>query len=181
MNKDRDCSFYEKMSAEEKFEALFRQHYASLCKRVYGLLRDKSLSEDLVQEIFIKIWEKKTELRFDDRFFFYLKKSCYHAALNYLSGKNYTLETEPPMALTNGEGSDDRLLLSELEQSIRAAINQLPEKTRLIFTFSRYGEMTYKEIAGQLHISVKAVEKHMGKALRQLKDHLKDHLMSIFL
>lgn len=176
-----NASFYKNMPSGEVVEIFFRKHYASLCQGVYRLLRDESLAEDLVQEVFIKVWEKKDKLTFDDRFIFYLKKSCYHAALAYLSGKNYLNDTDNPPILSDKNETDDHILQAELEKSIQLAISKLPEKTCLVFTLSRYEEMTYKEIASELNISVKAVEKHMGIALRRLKDALKEHLISFIL
>lgn len=162
---------------EEAIEFFFRKHYVSLCRGVYRLLRDEALAEDLVQEVFIKIWEKKDRLKFDERFIYYLKKSCYHAALAELARKLDPPAAVPELPGDSSDHADTPSLKDELEAAIHQSINLLPEKTRLIFTLSRYEEMTYRQIADQLNISVKAIEKHMGNALRSLRESLKEYLI----
>lgn len=158
---------------------LFREHYVSLCNDVNRLLRDESLSEDLVQEVFIKVWEKKNEVDMNDRFIYYLKRSCYHAALKYLNSKNYQLDTDSNEQFETPSQTDEDLLSKELQEKIQRALTSLPEKTQLIFTLSRYEELTYKQIAEHLNLSIKAIEKHMGKALQQLRTSLHEHLPSL--
>lgn len=164
-------------SKEQEIETLFRHHYVMLCNDVNRLLRDESLSEDLVQEVFIKIWEKKMDVDISDRFIFYLKRSCYNAALKYLSSKPYLLDTDSSENITTPENTDTSILTTELEHSIQRAITTLPDKTQMIFTLSRYEDLSYKEISKQLQISIKAVEKHMGKALKLMKAALQEHLL----
>ena len=169
------------LNAEQKIEFLFREYYAQLCRDVNKLLRDESLSEDLVQEVFIKVWEKKNHVEVDDRFIFYLKRSCYHAALKSLSSKSYRLETETDTNVSTTDKTDDQMLATELDIKIKSAIANLPEKTQLVFTLSRYEELSYKEIALQMGLSIKAIEKHMGKALKLLKSALNEHLLSLLI
>ena len=169
------------LNAEQKIEFLFREYYAQLCRDVNKLLRDESLSEDLVQEVFIKVWEKKNHVEVDDRFIFYLKRSCYHAALKFLSSKSYRLETETDTNVSTTDKTDDQMLATRLDIKIKSAIANLPEKTQLVFTLSRYEELSYKEIALQMGLSIKAIEKHMGKALKLLKSALNEHLLSLLI
>ena len=169
-------SIHQNLSKEEKIEALFREQYVSLCNGVNQLLRDESLSEDLVQEVFIKVWEKKESVDVNERFIFYLKRSCYHAALKYLSSKSYRLDTETSLELPDSRATDEAIRSADLSFKIKKGIASLPEKTQLIFTLSRYEELTYKEIAKQLDLSIKSVEKHMGKALKILRATLKEEL-----
>lgn len=181
MRRSKSSFLHKSTPSEEAFELFFRKNYASLCQGVYRLLKDEALAEDLVQEVFMKVWEKRNQLDFNDRFIFYLKRSCYHAALNYLSEKRYTHDTDGIGVLSERDEADNNILYSELEAEVRCAIGKLPEKTRLVFSLSRYEEMTYREIAHQLKISVKAVEKHMGIALKRLRNALKDHVICLAL
>lgn len=179
--KPKSASFYDRIPPEDAIEALFRKHYVSLCKSVHRLLRDEILSEDIVQEVFLQVWERKEHLTFDDRFIFYLKKSCYHAALKVISEKRYFSASAEAPSLPSTEKSDGELLVAELENDIILGIGKLPEKTKLVFTLSRYEAMSNREIGDQLQISVKAVEKHMSAALRRLRESLKDYLASFLL
>lgn len=177
MTQKQPVSFFKNQTSEEIIEVFFRQHYGTLCKSVNRLLLDPAMAEDLVQEVFIRVWEKRDHLDLNERFIFYLKKSCYHAALSFLSsGKQHKgLGESPPGAGHNP--SEEHLFHLELQEAVRRSLGKLPEKTQLIFSLSRYEEMTYREIAAELKISVKAVEKHMSAALRQLKESLKDYLL----
>lgn len=171
---------YKNLPPEEVLETCFRQHYAELCRGVYRLLADQALSEDLVQEVFIRVWERRQHISFDERFIFYLKKSCYHAALAHLSSnKKHLHHAEDTLQVAGTGGADEDMLHSELEDSVRLAIAALPEKTRLVFTLSRYEGLTYRQIADQLGVSAKAIEKHMGIALSRLREALKDHLLCL--
>ena len=83
----KTLSIYEHLSPEEKVELLFRQYYAGLCKSLYRTLRDASLAEDIVQEVFVKVWDMRHSLRLDEAIPAYLYRSCYHAALNFLKSR----------------------------------------------------------------------------------------------
>lgn len=168
------------MSPEIRFEVFFKTHYSSLCNAVFRIVRDRDLSEDLVQEVFLKVWEKRGTLIMDDRFIHYLKKSCYHQALQLLNSQKNQSELNSKLAVFSGE-SDEELMENELQHNIREGLSTLPEKTRLIFSLSRYELMSNKDIAIQLEISIKAVEKHMTRALKHLKIYLKDFLFIILL
>ena len=165
------------MTPEDRFEVFFKENYAMLCRGVYRLLKDESVSEDLVQEVFLKVWEKRDKLDLNDRFIFYLKKACYHEALQHLKTNHITTDNfQATMQILGDERTDEALLKSELEKKVITGINLLPDKSKLVFSLSRYEEMTYREIAEQLEISTKAVEKHMTKALKHLRDYLSEFL-----
>lgn len=176
MGKKNTRSIYKNQSREALVEVYFRKHYVELCQSVNRLLVDQALSEDLVQEVFLKVWDRKDKIDFNDRFIFYLKRSCHHAALAFLTSKNFKLDTDHSSLLTDHTSSDQPIVQTELETAIRSAIGQLPEKTRLVFTLCRYEDMSYKEVATQLSISIKSVEKHMSIALKKLRVLLKNHL-----
>lgn len=172
------ASIHEHDSPEEKVEVYFKRHYAALCQPVYRMLGDKALAEDLVQEVFVKVWERRNQLTFNDRFIYYLKRSCYHAALSYLASNPHQLTTEASPLLPDSQLSDEPLQYTELQQEVRRAISRLPEKTRLVFSLVRYEELSYREVAESLQISTKAVEKHMTLALKRLRESLHHHLAS---
>ncbi len=164
------------MSPEDRFEAYFKDHYAFLCRGVNRILRDPDLSEDLVQNVFLKIWQKRNQLEFDDRFIFYLKKACFHEALQQLKAPTLTIAENHQPDISDQKLSDENLMTQELQQKVLAGIKLLPERSRLVFTLARYEEMTYKEIAAELNISIKGVEKHMTKSLKLLRIHLQEYL-----
>lgn len=178
----KTLSIYEHLSPEEKVELLFRQYYAGLCKSLYRTLRDASLAEDIVQEVFVKVWDMRHSLRLDEAIPAYLYRSCYHAALNFLKSRKPQTDLGPLEELVAGsQTAGQDLDLRETEDQVQRAIENLPPKTRLVFSLSRFEELSYKEIAERLEISVKAVEKHMGIALQRLRENLRDYLVGLLL
>ncbi len=87
------------------------------------------------------------------------------------------IELENTLPLEGSERSDASFMEAELSGRIKDALDKLPEKCRIVFVMSRYEELSYKEIALQLEISVKTVENQIGKALRILRGELKDYLL----
>ena len=178
----KTLSIYDHLSPEEKVELLFRQYYAWLCKSLYRTLRDASLAEDIVQEVFVKVWDMRHSLRLDEAIPAYLYRSCYHAALNFLKSRKPLTDLSSLEDLAAGsQTAGQDLDLQETENQVQRAIEALPPKTRLVFSLSRFEELSYKEIADRLEISVKAVEKHMGIALQRLRENLREYLVGLLL
>jgi RNA polymerase sigma-70 factor (ECF subfamily) len=175
-------SLYQHLTPDEKVEVLFRKYYAGLCKSLYKILRDATFAEDIVQEVFLNVWEKRETLQMDEAIQSYLYRSCYNTALNFLKQqkKNTDIDTLE-VAVPGGETAEKNLNFLETETEILKAIDSLPPKTKLVFSLSRFEELSYKEIAERLDISLKSVEKHMGIALQRLRENLKEYLVSVFL
>ena len=174
-------SLYQHSTPEEKVELLFRQYYAALCKSLYRTLRNATLAEDIVQEVFLKVWEMREQLKMDEAIQSYLYRSCYNTALNYLKGQKPKTDIELLEIVPGGDSAEKNLNFLETESQVFTAIEALPPKTRLVFSLSRFEELSYKEIAGRLDISVKSVEKHMGIALQRLRENLREYLVGLFL
>lgn len=164
------------------FEKIFKYYYARLCNYAVGIVNDKDEAEEVVQQTMINLWEKRNTLEITTSFKSYLYRAVHNAALNKIRQSKvrqlYAIEK-----VYDGEGLSEqashKLIKSELEKQILAAINELPEQCRLVFKLSRFEEMKYAEIASHLDISVKTVENHMGKALKLLRGYLKDYLIWI--
>ena len=175
-------TFEPELSPDEKVEQLFRTYYAPLCKSLFKVLRDATLAEDMVQEVFLKVWEKRETLQLNAAAQAYLYRSCYNTALNFLKQqKKSTALDSLETTLATPETAEKELAFLETEAEILKAIDALPPKTKLVFSLSRFEELSYKEIAGRLDISTKSVEKHMGIALHRLRENLKDYLVTTLL
>jgi RNA polymerase sigma-70 factor (ECF subfamily) len=166
-------------SSESTFEELFTTHFKRLYAYAYTIVKDEVIAEEMVQNVFVKIWEKKGML--DDihtSIGAYLYKSVYHESLNHLKHMKvrsaYT--THASRQKPDAENSSSRVQLSELQQKLDIALKELPEQCRTIFQMSRFEELKYQEIADKLGLSIKTVENQMGKALRILRLKLADYL-----
>lgn len=131
-------------------------------------------SEDIVQSMFLKIWEKHEIITITHTFKSYLYKSVHNLCINHLDHRGIR-QKHAVYAIRQGEEIQrPEVFPEELEASIVAAINTLPDQCRLIFTMSRYEEMKYSEIARRLEISVNTVENQVSKALKLLRTRLND-------
>jgi len=157
------------------FEELFKAHYKFLCNTANKILDDRDAAEDVVQEVFLKYWNKKDELTAIQSLKSYLYRATVNTSLNKLESNKRTSrleDTETGQSVV----MEDKIHLSQLENRISDAINSLPPKCRVIFVLSRYEGMKYQQIADHLDISVKTVENQMGKALQIMRDKLKSYL-----
>ncbi len=162
-----------------ELEQLFTDHYEGLCRYAYTMVKHQPEAEDIVQRLFITLWEKRFELEILRDAKSYLYRATHNASIN--AAKRLKRQTgfsalgvnDPGMA---AEQSSDVVLSNELQEQIDQAIQRLPEKCGEVFRLSRFKELSYKEIAEHLDLSVKTVENHMGKALRMMRSELADYL-----
>ncbi len=161
------------------FEQLYKKYFRELLAYAFSLLRDWDAAEEIVQAMFLKLWEKEEAVEARSSIKSYLYKSVYHSSLNYIRAQKVQLKYQTTTAYAMKDHTDDaaqRLSMSELERFLQKALSKLPEKCRTVFHLSRFEELKYQEIADHLNISIKTVEVHMGKALRILRKEMKEFL-----
>ncbi|MDH6305644.1 RNA polymerase sigma-70 factor (family 1) [Parabacteroides sp. PF5-5] len=175
-------------------ESLFRSHYRPLRAYAFRFVNNREVAEDIVQDVFFELWSKRDTIYFDkpEVVKSYLFKSVYNRSLNALSHQTQKeqlrLENTNESLLLDDylsiymQNQEQSLLLKELKTEIGKFINTLPPQCKKVFILSRSYELKNKEIAEQLGISIKAVEKQITKALHELKNHLhKEGLLTLFL
>lgn len=161
------------------FEAIFRLYYTRLCKFVFHIVGSPAAAGDLVEDLFVKLWEGRKEWSPEGSLRTYLYKAAKNQALNYLKHQSVVRSWQREMAngmLLHEFGPEEELHQKELMNAIHHAIALLPERCRLIFVLHRQHGMTYREIAKVLDISVKTVETQMGRALKALRQILRPYL-----
>lgn len=157
------------------FKQVFMSYYEGLCRYAYTILKNAEEAEDVVQSMFVKIWEKREELEVKHTIRSYLFKAVYHQCINLLEHRSVKLKHQLHLANELHAGTQlPETFQHELEENIAAAIKTLPEQCRIIFMMSRYDELRYAEIASHLNISVNTVENQISKALKLLRVKLKD-------
>ena len=169
---------------EAVFEQVFKTYFKSLHAYACTITKEEASAEEIVQQVFVKLWERSEGLSISGSVAAYLYRAVYNESLNYLKhhkiravDKQYV---EHSMKNEN-EHAGKKLSLKELEGKLTQALNELPEQCRTIFQMSRFEELRYKEIADRLNISVKTVENQMGKALKLLRLKLVEFLPLIIL
>ncbi|MES2680947.1 MAG: RNA polymerase sigma-70 factor [Bacteroidota bacterium] len=179
-----DQQYWQLISKGDKsaFEQAFRAYYQSLCNYAVPLIKDKDEAEEVVQNVFFNIWSKREALQINSSLKSYLYRAVHNDCLNKLKHvKVKTLYAEDYKKSAGAFNSaTDTLEAKELGVKINKAIDSLPEQCGNVFRLSRFENLKYAEIASQLDISVKTVENHMGKALKILREQLKDYLPVLF-
>lgn len=165
------------------FEQLFKVNFVPLCSFARGFVYDTDSAKEIVQDVFINLWQKRETIEQEKSVRAYLFQSVRNRCLNHIRDnqkfRSHYLDVE--LEQNNQAWDYDHLVGEEIHKKIEAAIQKLPEKCREVFELSRFEEMKYNEIALKLGISVKTVEVHMSKALKSLREELKDLMMILLL
>ena len=164
-----------KLSDERAFDALFRHYSALVYRFAYSYLKSRPMSEEIVQECFIKIWEKRAQVRDDQPLKGYLFTIAHHAVLNELRRDQHTQRLQGQVAAARPASVTNEAEYAEMETLYQAALEQLPPKQREVFVLSRQQGLTYPEIAELQGLSVKTVEAHIARALKTMRSYLRLH------
>lgn len=166
------------------FEQVFKTHYKNLFVYAFTILKNQLTAEETVQNVFFKLWEKKSSIPPGEQLKPYLYRAVHNECLNYIKHEKVKHRYKLHIAETDRgteQPASSKATTAELEKEIRQALDELPEQCRTIFQLSRFEDMKYKQIAGELNISVKTVENQMGKALKFLRARLAEFLPLLLL
>ena len=172
-----------KKGSEKAFYTLYTLLFPNLIKYVRQIVKDVLLAEDIVQELFIKIWRDRDSINIIGQVQTYIYKMAHHAAINKLqhlatskNKVNRTVSDEEWQFIRDTYQVDDDLTgqieAEELDACIRLTIETLPAKCREAFMLSRYDEMSNEEIAQKMGISVNTVRTHLYHALEVIRQKL---------
>jgi RNA polymerase sigma-70 factor (ECF subfamily) len=179
MNQSEEMYLFERVKNgnEKSFEILFHKYYKFLCQYAAKIINDDSAAEEIVQDFFVKIWEKRETLNIETSVKNYLFRSVKNLCINYVQHNKtkYNYAKKVFSEIENNFSDDDSFPETELSQKIEESINSLPEKRKEIFRLSRQEGLKYQEIADKLNISIKTVETQMSLAIKTLRDKLKNY------
>jgi len=179
MNQPEEKDLFDKIKKgdEKAFEKLFHQYYGILCSFATKIIKDDVAAEEIVQDLFVKIWEKREQLFIETSLKNYLFRSIRNLCLNFIQ-HNKTKIRHAQIVLSEVESNlsdDSNYPEVDLFVKIEESINSLPEKRQEIFRLSRQEGLKYYEIAQKLNISIKTVETQMSLAIKTLRDKLKNY------
>ncbi|MBW8324177.1 MAG: RNA polymerase sigma-70 factor [Prolixibacteraceae bacterium] len=186
MIKDEELFVFNRMveGDKEAFRFFFEKYYSDLCNLVNLYLHDQVMTEEIVQDIFIYLWEKKENIRIESSLKSYLLRASKNRTLNYIRNEKTKLNIYNQFNEFSKETIEmpDSVMDSvRLREVINAAIDSLPNRCREIYILGKEKSMSYKEISVELGISVKTVEVQMGKALKKLREQLRPYYNDIFI
>lgn len=169
----------------QAFEQVFKTYYAELCGYAQKFLSDLDMAEEIVQELFCHIWDKRENLVIQETLRAYFFKSVRNRCLNHFRHikirEAHQQEVIAQNHIADTITAHDTIKALELDVKINAVIESLPAQCKQVFSMSRFEGKKYQEIADELGISKKAVEAHVSKALKVLREELKDYLPLLFL
>jgi len=164
------------------FEAMFRSYADGLCGFVYGYVGSREEAQEQVQDLFLWIWDHRHEWEVAGTLKTYLYKAARNRAFSWVRHqrveRRFRLRSVGNIGARVEEAvspqADQELYAGELADAIDRAVAALPGRCRQVFELNRRQHLSYAEIAEVLHISIKTVEVHMGRALTALRKSLAD-------
>lgn len=166
------------------FEQVFKTYFKNLHAYACTILKDEDEAEEMVQQVFFKLWERAENLSFTGSIAAYLYRAVHNESMNYLRHQKVKSTHQLQVAYSSKNQSENiagRMISKELEKKFQSALAELPEQCRTIFQLSRFEEMKYREIAEKLSISIKTVENQMGKALKIMRAKLAEFIVSVLI
>ena len=167
-----------KTGDRESFNKIFRCYYTPLVRFCFRFVADQDMASEIVQDLFVRLWTGREKLTISTSFDSYMMSSVRNASYTYINTQRS--RNDAHMQMYSGESDEtdpsDRLQSNNLDESYRKVLAAMPEKRREVFMASRYDGLKYAEIADKLSISQKTVEAHMGAAIKQLREGLKEYL-----
>lgn len=170
-----------KSGNEEAYEYLMNEYYSGLGAYALGLTKDKFKAEDIVQNVFFKVWKKRETLSEINSIKNFLYKSVYNEFIDdYRKNKNLTIMDESHInhlnTIVEDINPDEFLTLIDI---VKKEIDNLPPKCKTIFKLAKFEGLTYREIAEYQNISLRTVENHMIKAFSIIRDKIGDKVEAI--
>lgn len=162
------------------FEELYSRHWFPLVDAAYRRLQSEQKAEDLVQDLFMSLYQKRHTLEFTVSLQAYLHQALKYKVLNEFRSEN-TRQTYTKSLFFSEVSKNDlanELDAKELRRKIEIVLESLPDKCRKVFILSRNGNCSNRDISQKLAISLSTVEKHIGKALKALRSSLPEYGIS---
>ena len=157
-----------------QYKEMFKRYYKPLVYFSYRYVKDVQIAEDIIQDVFINIWNKRETLDFSLNFKSYLFSSVRNHSLMHLNKESKFEHVNLKLLTEKSDNNPDTIVESkELEKIVAKIILELPEKRREVFCMSRFDKLTYSEIADALSISVNTVETQMSRALKYIRKRTK--------
>lgn len=163
------------------FEEIYNRYWAKLYAQAFKRLAVKETVEELLQDLFTKLWLNRAKITVESSLAAYLATSIKYLVLNQMEKEMVRQKYKAAvvkMEVSYSNSTEETVILNELENHLSTEINKLPPKCKSVFELSRYEQYSNKDIAQHLNISEKTVENQITKAIKLLRTGLKDSVIS---
>ena len=179
-DKSEDKDWLEQLLKDDEkgLQSIFDRYYKYLVVTAFKVVNDDHQARDIVQEVFFDFWKKREQHNINISLKAYLRRSVVNRSIDYLRSKKRIGSSEEITDYnqpSDNASIQDIMETNDLQTALQAAIDGLPERCREVFSLSRFEDMSHKEIAAKLDISVKTIENQMTKALKILRKVLAKH------
>ena len=160
-------------NGEAFMQALFKGYYRPLGNVIFRVVPDRAVVEDLLQDVFLRVWHNRETLVIGTSYKAYLYRAAMNAALRHVERQKRQVGWEEASFAEPGRDTTaEQLDAQDAEQLVALALEALPPQCRAVFLLSRQEGLSYQQIAETLDVAPKTVENQMGKALRIMRDKL---------
>jgi len=164
------------------YESLFREYYRPLVVYAMKYVKDADVAKEIVQEFFVRLFEKRNSLVIDTSLKSYFYRSVFNSCINYISHMEMRSRHIKNLAMqSENEFSDNQIAVIELQNRIFDSIEKMPDQCRRIFKMNRFEGLRNEQIAVALGISKRTVETQISKALKILRKKLADYFPLLLL
>lgn len=163
---------------EDAYAELFNRNWERVYNMVYSRIRDRAVTEEMSQEIFMKLWDKRADLAIDN-FSAYLYTCVKNRCINYIESKisrKKHWERYKIFLPLHDESTARTIAFNDLREAVEKGLNNIPKKSKKIFRLNRFEGQSVKEIAGQMNLSEKAIQYHLTRSVKELRLYLKEFL-----
>ncbi len=157
------------------FEHLYMKYWALLYVHSLKMIQNEEVARDIVQDLFVKLWEKRNEIHINEALKFYLYRSVRNLTINQINNNKQlqnNLDSFSAFIAENQMENDAETDFAELVRLVEKEIAHLPKKMKLIFQMSRYQGLSYQEIAEELDLSIHTVKKTISRAIKMLRTQI---------
>lgn len=170
---------------KQAFTTLYRRYWEELYITAAKALRDKKEAADVVQDVFLSLWNRRNELNIQGSLSAYLHTSIRYKCIHYIekniTRRDYLVQLAEISVTTTAPNAEMHLQTQEMLQTINKAVAKMPPKMQEVYMLSRQECLTYKEIADLLGISVETVKKHIQHALKLIRQDIEPNAILLII